>query len=376
MQDTVYTTGTPEDREAIIDFGNMVFSQTRVPHDFKALLPKTYADGQTGIEEWHYLAKQNGKIVGLVACRPTPLVIAGETLDCGYIGTVSVHLYHRGEGHMKALMKLMLDTERKRGRDMLILGGKRQRYNYFGFERAGTELKWQITPTNIRHTCGELDAGGISFPEIVSQDDPLLDQAKALSDSLPIHGVRPRGDYLLFMHSWRSHLRAVMIDGVFAGYMMGEITELALKDENDLPRVLKAFFAQTDSESVTLACNPVEKERIAILSTIAETCTLSPSKMVQVFDWVRTLRALLRLQARIRRLEDGIMTFLPEGSRAFTVRVKDGVPEVYLDTRKPDLTLPALEMERLFFFLPSALSHPLPFGWAPLPFTISGADTF
>ena len=70
MLDTQYVLGTPADRDDIIDFANYVFSQAHVPHDFKKLLPKTYADGVEGIEQWHFLAKQNGKIRGMVACKP------------------------------------------------------------------------------------------------------------------------------------------------------------------------------------------------------------------------------------------------------------------------------------------------------------------
>ena len=61
----------------------------------------------------------------------------GETLRVGCVGTVSVHLYSRGEGHMKILMAMMMDDARAKGCDLLMLGGARKRYNYFGFEQAG-----------------------------------------------------------------------------------------------------------------------------------------------------------------------------------------------------------------------------------------------
>ena len=57
MSDVTYSRAGKEDRQEMIDFANLVFSQAREPHDFKALLPKTYADGVQGIEDWHYIAK-------------------------------------------------------------------------------------------------------------------------------------------------------------------------------------------------------------------------------------------------------------------------------------------------------------------------------
>ncbi|MBQ6646260.1 MAG: GNAT family N-acetyltransferase, partial [Clostridia bacterium] len=105
MAQTVYTNGAPGEMPEIIDFINYVFSQAHVPHDFKALLPKVYGDdAPLGVERFHFLAKQDGKIVGCVACRPTELIFGDQTLSCGFVGSVSVHPYHRGEGHMKRLM--------------------------------------------------------------------------------------------------------------------------------------------------------------------------------------------------------------------------------------------------------------------------------
>ena len=74
MLDTQYVLGTPADRDDIIDFANYVFSQAHVPHDFKKLLPKTYADGVEGIEQWHFLAKQNGTDIEYVLPDSTLLI--------------------------------------------------------------------------------------------------------------------------------------------------------------------------------------------------------------------------------------------------------------------------------------------------------------
>ena len=41
-----YRFAAPEHRADLIDFINYVFSQNSVPHDFKTLIPKVYADGR------------------------------------------------------------------------------------------------------------------------------------------------------------------------------------------------------------------------------------------------------------------------------------------------------------------------------------------
>ena len=64
---------------------------------------------------------------------PLSLLVAGKPLRAAGIGTVSVHPYARGEGHMKKLMHMTLEECRENGADLAMLGGQRQRYEYFGF---------------------------------------------------------------------------------------------------------------------------------------------------------------------------------------------------------------------------------------------------
>ena len=164
MAQTVYTNGAPGEMGEIIDFINYIFSQTRVPHDFKALLPKVYGDdAPAGGEAFHFLAKQQNKIVGCVANRLTTLHFGDSQLYCGYVGSVSVHPYHRGEGHMKKLMSNVICDAKAHGLDMLILGGQRQRYGYFGFEPAGLKYSFRVTKTNLRHALNDLDASAFTL---------------------------------------------------------------------------------------------------------------------------------------------------------------------------------------------------------------------
>ena len=137
MKQTDYVVATPADREEVVDFANYVFSQAHRPHDFKTLLPKAYADHLPELGAKHYLAKQEGRIRALVADRMIDMRLLDDTLRVGCVGTVSVHPYSRSEGHMKRLMTMMLEDARAEGLDLLMLGGIRQRYNYFGFEQAG-----------------------------------------------------------------------------------------------------------------------------------------------------------------------------------------------------------------------------------------------
>ena len=75
----------------------------------------------------HFLARENGRIRGMVGLLPFNLRVLDETLKVGFIGTVSVHQYSRGMGHMKKSMAMSTQYAREHDIDFNMLGGQRQR---------------------------------------------------------------------------------------------------------------------------------------------------------------------------------------------------------------------------------------------------------
>lgn len=376
MLDTQYVLGTPADRDDIIDFANYVFSQAHVPHDFKKLLPKIYADGVEGIEQWHFLAKQNGKIRGMVACRPLTMRVLDKTLQYGSVGTVSVHPCSRGEGHMKVLMSLMIADARAKNDDLLFLGGQRQRYNYFGFEQAGMAFSCSVSATNVRHALKNVDASGVTFSELTEERPEEVDYACRLAQTQPLHGERPRGEFLAIMHSWNSCCRLIRVDGRMAGYMMGDGRELVLEEESLLPRVLKALFEQEPARASLLMLVPVYcTERVRFLARLCEGVSVKPVELINVLNWKNVLEAFFLLKAGYMALEDGEACIRVD-NQTVTIRVKDGVPTVREGGENPT-EMEHLEAQRLFFGLEqTVLPDPRYKNWLPLPFYISTADTF
>ena len=375
MNNTEYVVATPADQADIIDFANYVFSQAHVPHDFKQLLPKAYGDHVTEGAR-HFMARQNGHIRALVACLPLDVHVLDHTLRAGMVGTVSVHLYARGEGHMKHLMRQMIDDSRARGYDLLILGGQRQRYNYFGFDRVGTSLTYTVTSTNLRHCLRDLDVSGIAFSDLTEERPDEVDFACKLVQSFKVHGERPRADFLTIMHSWNSRCRLIRMNGEMIGYVMGNIGEIGLADESLLPAILKALFAADNLTKAEITAAPFEKERIRVLADLCEDRAVHSVEMINVLNWQPVLEALLTLKASYTRLADGCVT-LKIDDETLTLEVENGRTSVRRDDRAPDLTLTHLEATRLLFGMESTVcDHPLPLGWLPLPFHLSSPDCF
>ena len=376
MKPTEYVVDTPMDREEIVDFANYVFSQAHEPHDFKTLLPKAYGDQLPELGAKHYLAKQAGRIRALVADRVIGLRILDETLKVGCVGTVSVHPYSRSEGHMKALMKMMTDDARSQALDLLMLGGIRQRYNYFGFEQAGWAYRYNIEEPAVRHALGGVDDSGVAFSELAEDKPEEVDFAWRLAASLPMAGERSRERFLDIMHSWHSRCRLIRIDGGMAGYVMGEGSEIALLNEDDLPRVIKALYRDDKPGRISIACGPHQTRRIEILGEICSNRSVGSVEMINVLNWPRVLTALLKLRASFLPLEDGELTIAIDGEAPLTIRVAGGAPAVAAEGRKPDLCFTHMQAQRRLFGLEAFALGSAYRNWFPLPFCVSPADTF
>ena len=71
-----YRFAAPEHRADLIDFINYVFSQNSVPHDFKTLIPKVYADGR-GYDGIHAIVLDDGRVKGVVGQYPVHASFGG-----------------------------------------------------------------------------------------------------------------------------------------------------------------------------------------------------------------------------------------------------------------------------------------------------------
>jgi hypothetical protein len=75
------------------------------------------------------------------------------------------------------------------------LGGRRQRYLYFGYDKAGPNYTFWLTPDNFRHVFGDLTAP-YTVRLVTDPSDPIIDAIIALNQSGPVTPIRPRDRYL------------------------------------------------------------------------------------------------------------------------------------------------------------------------------------
>ncbi|MBR5111589.1 MAG: GNAT family N-acetyltransferase [Clostridia bacterium] len=363
---TEYRFARPEEEAEVLDFINSVFSQAVRPHDFEKLIPKVYA--HPGYAPFHAVAVEDGRIRGNIALLPLTVHVGESTLRGGYIGSVSVHPRFRGMGYMKGLMELLDGEARRQGYDFMSLGGQRQRYQHFGFERYGCCYIFSLEQANARHALPRETP--FTF---VPADESHAAQMALLHRRQALYCERPH--FLETLRTYGGVPYAVMNGDAFSGYLVAlgnEITELCLADEHDLPAVAAAWLRE--HKDCAVYCGGQMAERIRGLSAFAESYTVGPFAMLKVLNWENTLRAVMGA----RPLPDGEKIIRIEGAGAFRLQAENGKAEVLPCSCQPDFIWTETQaVEALFSPLNALLTaDPVLRSWLPFTLEIPIADQF
>ena len=377
---TEYRFATAQDWPKIIDFIDLVFSQAARPHDFAELIPKVYGDGHD-YSHIHAIALEDGEIRGCVAVLPYDMTIAGQKLRMGYLGSVSVHRLSRGAGHMKKLMQMQLDRARADGLDMIVLGGQRQRYGYFGFYPAGGSFTYSVGRANVRHALGDVDIRGLSF-ELLGEGE-ASDFAYELYQQQPVCGARPREGFAEYARSFHSQGWLVKQNGERAGYLIAgndrsNICELVLNDSSLVPAVVKAWMETHGVRYLQIGVAPYHQTLNRTLAAFAEEYTIGQDGYTLFLNHANALRCWMTLQNSVSPLSEGVVRLEIEG-KTLEISVTDGAVNVAESDVPAAVSLTAYEAAELFysfnrFYAPRIPG--LPADWFPLPLYINRADTF
>lgn len=378
--------GERRDEEDILDFANYVFSAAHQPHDFQMLLPKVYGKGAGGAE-YHYLAKDDGKIKAMVCVLPTEFKSGTKVLKAGMLGTVSVHPYARKQGYMKRLMEMAVADMRAEGYAFSALGGQRQRYEYFGYEPCGVQINFTVTSTNIHHHVGFTSKTGIQFVQVEESDVSLLDQVYSFYQRRAITGRR-RKDFYRICQSWQSTLYAIInhhqecIGYAIVSRDAGQFSEIELADVSKLPQVCKAYFQQMNRDTILISLAAYERKKISVLAEFCERYEIGTNESFQIFDYRRVIQMFLEIKAQSESLKDGRFRLEIEGEAPMEILVQAQRVQISKTEEMPDLMLSRRSAMGLLcspIFGYGAYGEDrsrLPAGWFPLPLYISGPDGF
>lgn len=383
MAEPIFVKGTPADNGDILDFGNYVFSHDGNPTDFIRMVPKCYRQGNE-VPEQHYLVKEDNRIRAMIGSFPLKMQVLGEPLTIAGIGTVSVHPYARGSGYMKKLMHWAQEEMLANNVDLSILGGQRQRYEYFSYTPAGVATTFSLNPSNIRHHLRDLDCSGIALRPIGREDSQALAMCRELHERQPLFLQRSREKFYDILISWNSQVLGIYQDEDMIGYLIttaghDAINELETKEPGQMLLALKAFFRDFARQNLRVTAAAFETKKLELLTEFCESSSVGDGYNYAIFHFEPVVRALMRLKASYAHLANGTLVLEIEGRETLEISVADGVPAVFATQKPADLRLDALHATRLL--LSSSMT---PFvqtrlpafaaSWFPLPIHVFRQD--
>lgn len=368
-------------RADVIDFINYVFSQAAVPHDFKTLIPKVYADGR-GYDEIHAIVLEDQRVRGVVGQYPVHVTYAGEKLNIGYIGSVSTYKYTRGSGYMKKMMAMQAERAREIGIDVMLLGGQRQRYEYYGFSPCGDMYTYRIGEANIRHGLKNINAAGVNWKRFADASKAEIDAAYEIYLTQPITGARPREDFDICMRSWYMEPYVILDGQTVVGYLNASgkdsFGELVLTDSSFAPKFIKAWCNVYGQNKLSVSVPGYDSKLNRAIAWFAEGYSRSNCTHACIVNLKNVLKACLALKKETDKLSDGKVVLQMNDDTPVCAKVENGEISVYETDETPDASLDQLSLQQLIFasnrFMAPDIE--LPVDWFPLPIFLYNADHF
>lgn len=338
------TKGRPEDHMDIVDFINMVFRE-----DFLVTESKLYLD-RPEMAEKHHLVWEDDRIKAVVGNFPVSLNVAGRKLSAYGIGSVSVHPYSRSRGYMKTLMNNALEEAEKEGAALMMLGGKRQRYEYFGFTKCGTVYSFNLDQ-NVRRHLKQVSSDEIELLPMCDHKEYLRDCIR-LWETQPLYADRKAEDLCDILQTCDSVGYVILLRGEFLGFCSihnsGGINELTLCDYSYSANVAMKLCEEVGKPFAVKAF-PHQRKLIHTLNLICQGHSLSPDPSFNVLDYPKVIEAFLTLKGMNEPLVDGRLVIEVQEKGKWAVEVCDGTVSVTETSDKPQISLPHIQMMcRLF----------------------------
>ena len=384
-----YCQGKHGEYVEIITFINEVFGE-----NFSVILPKTYGP-EKHFEEYHQLVKEDGVLTAVIGNYEQDFYIGNTVLKTGCVGSVSVAKSARGKGYMQFLMKKTEEAMRAHQVDIAFLGGLRNRYGFFGFEKSGFTYEFYFNEANIRQTVGWDEDTGVEI-RLVTADDPALDELYALYRK-NVMWCRSREEFYEKSRTWNNEVFQIRLDGVFAGYFAakgGCLVELELSDWSNLLRVVKACMIKNNEKSLSVQVLGWQIEQLTALFMTCESYHLRTCCAFKILNYINTITALLELKKTYTELENGTLLLGIKQSnqlernfeaqpniQLIRITVEDGkiaVEELYEGT--PDIVLTDREAATVLLS-PAGVFYARKYqqklkNWFPVEFSISNLDEF
>lgn len=318
-------------------------------------MPKVYSMNLNSSGH-HHILKENGKIVAVVGVYKQAFQIGEIILKTGFIGSVSVSEQCRGKGYMRLLMEKAEEDMRKEGLSLAMLGGKRNRYGFFGFEIGGIYTEYDYVEENIRHTIGAESGPIVKLIPVNDASDPCIDSMYELYKK-ECMTCRSREYFYLSCITWEYYVFQIKINDKFAGYLISSedcsyIAELELNDWDDFLYVARECMSKVKQKKLIIRTQLWETEKSDVLQSTCELYRCIPNLSYKILDYPKALTAMLVLKQSYQHLSDGKFNFHVTGIGLVKIEIHQGTVHVIMvnenssefDPEQIDITLTEREV--------------------------------
>ena len=349
---------TASDFDGLLDTLNACFARGQEGYTFLDTLPAMWRHDDTAMGR-HLAIRDGDRVAAVVGVYPLQTRVAGHDVLFATVGNVGTRPEYRNSGYMKALMMESMEELKRLGADVARLGGMRQRYNRYGFEKTGQNFCFTISAKNVRdYYDSSLGHEGeytpkLSFRPISRDDNAALSFAQTVYANAPQH--TDRGDNQRFFdvtHAWKcTPWLATFADGMPAGFLSnypnsGRITEhYALSPTVDYQMLLD-WMAFMKFDSVTFGTAPWDVELNRKAGKIAETVSVATADNFKIIHFAKVAMAMLAMKATYAAIPDGQFSLAINGGE--TIQYKDGMFKA-VEGVTADLTLNNLDATRFLF---------------------------
>ena len=349
---------------------------------FTQALPTIYQPTDESMR-CNYAVRREGKIAAVVGVFPMVWSVGGTRLPIAGIGGVSTSPDCRRMGLMRVLMDHVTAELRRSDYALSYLGGQRQRYRYWGWERAGVKLVAHVDAANIRHEPRWSGLAALPY-EPVPSDVAILTALKAMHDRRRQRYIRPIERFYEFLIEWEAQPFMARNDSgqpiayaVISRY--GQVDELIGQDVDAALGLLRQLV--NDKGGLSVALDPMREPLSEAITSMAEWTRLETSGNWQIFDWPATVSALLRAALQRGPLAPGRVVLGIEGVGSMSVCVDLSGPSCEMTDEPADIQSDGPRMMRLLFgpVKPSMIMALPPAAavldqWCPLPLFIGQQD--
>ena len=311
-----------EDFKRILPFINKIFYK-----NFPKLLPKFYLSDD--ICRYHYLAVEDGKILGTLASIPNVFHIPGGEIKAYGIGMVSVDQNARGKGVMNALMSTAVSQAKTEGGEIAYLSGNRQRYERYGFVPSGSKTVFEFSSDNFKYMPSDNN--------ITIKSGMTEDEEKLAKDIFYANEYRfDREDFLYCLQSWKNKSFCVYNGKELIGYgVLGKhkcVKELNVKKEYTDLLASVVFALQIFHNHLFIEVESWRKDYIRKLSEFAGKYRLDYCDDFCILNYVSVIEKLMN----VKENTDGVYSFSVVNDGTYTIRVTGGKATVEKSQDKCD----------------------------------------